>query len=163
MPTFRFEAARANGRMESGNIEADSPRAARAALRTRGLIPVTLESMAATGTAEQKAAGRRLRESELALVTRQLASLLAAGLPLDVALATLVEQSENEAQSEIFRAVRGDITSGHRLAEALSRHPRAFTAVYCATVAAGNRPAILAWCWNGSPSTSKTSRHCVPS
>jgi general secretion pathway protein F len=139
MPTFRFEAARDNGRMESGDIEADSPRAARAALRTRGLIPVTLESLAATGTAEQKAAGRRLSESELALATRQLASLLAAGLPLDVALATLVEQSENEAQSEIFRAVRGDITSGHRLAEALSRHPRAFTPVYCATVAAGEQ------------------------
>ena len=139
MPTYRFEAARDSGKLESGDIEADSARAARSALRAKGLVPVSLEPLEGMRTAEEKISGRRLRESELALATRQLASLLSAGLPLDVALATLIEQSENDAQREIFRAVRGDISAGHRLAEALSRHPRAFTPVYCATVSAGEQ------------------------
>lgn len=138
MPTFRYEAAREDGRAEKGELEAESARAARADLRARGLLPIALQPVggAATGGA---ASSYRLSTADLALATRQLASLINAGLPLDTALAALVEQSDGEAQREVFRAVRADVTAGHRLVDGLARHPRAFPPVYCATVAAGEQ------------------------
>ncbi len=139
MPTFRFEAVRDSGRVERGELDADSARGARSALRARGLLPIALEPLA--GDKPQTAAGsrRRLNEAELAFATRQLASLLTAGLPLDVALATLIDQAENDSQREVFRMVRADVKAGHRFAEALASHPKAFPPVYCSTVAAGEQ------------------------
>jgi general secretion pathway protein F len=138
MPTFRYEAAQGDAQVETGELEADSPRAARAALRARGLVAISVEAVGQR--AESKAASRgRLSTSDLALATRQLATLINAGLPLDMALSTLVEQTDSEAQREVFRAVRADVTSGHRLADALARHPKVFPQVYCATVAAGEQ------------------------
>lgn len=139
MATYRFEAARESGSVEKGEIDADNPRSARSQLRARGLVPI---SIAAQGDAPAKSGDvsrYRMRQAELALVTRQLASLLTAGLQLDVALATLVQQCEDEAQRDVFRAVRADVLAGHRFATALERHPRVFPRVYCATVAAGEQ------------------------
>ncbi len=139
MGTYRYEAVDDDARVETGEVEADSARSARAALRARGLVPISVEP---SRLAAQPAAGttpHRLGTPELALATRQLASLVGAGLPLDLALATLVEQSDSATQQEVFRAVRTDIVSGHRLADALARHPRTFSQLYCATVAAGEQ------------------------
>jgi len=137
--TYRFEAARESGSVEKGEIDADNPRSARSQLRARGLVPI---SIAVQGDVEAKSGDvsrYRMRQAELALVTRQLASLLTAGLQLDVALATLVQQCEDEAQRDVFRAVRADVLAGHRFATALERHPRVFPRVYCATVSAGEQ------------------------
>lgn len=139
MATYRFEAARESGSVEKGEIDADNPRSARSQLRARGLVPI---SIAVQGDVEAKSGDvsrYRMRQAELALVTRQLASLLTAGLQLDVALATLVQQCEDEAQRDVFRAVRADVLAGHRFATALERHPRVFPRVYCATVSAGEQ------------------------
>lgn len=139
MPAFRFEAAHDSGRIETGELEADSPRAARAALRGRGLVAIHVEPVSAPAGAAIASRGPRIREAALALSTRQLASLVGAGLPLDVALATLAEQVDDAPQREVFRTVRSDVLAGHRLADALARHPRVFPRVYCATVAAGEQ------------------------
>lgn len=139
MTTFRFEAAHEDARLETGELEADSARAARAALRARGLVPISVQALSATHAGRTRSASRRLGASDLALATRQLASLLTAGLPLDVALATLVEQADGDAQRAIYRAVRADVTGGHRFADALARHPKVFPPMYCATVAAGEQ------------------------
>ncbi|HWQ37238.1 MAG TPA: type II secretion system inner membrane protein GspF [Burkholderiales bacterium] len=139
MATFRYEAARANARIESGELEADSARAARTALRARGLLPISVEPAGSTGAKSREVSRNRLPPAELALATRQLASLISAGLPLDLALSTLAEQADSEAQREVFRTVRSDVASGYRLADALARHPRVFPQVYCATVAAGEQ------------------------
>ena len=139
MATYRFEAARQTGAVERGEIDADSPRAARSQLRARGLVPISVAPQGEIESVPGAASRYRMREAELALVTRQLASLLSAGLQLDVALATLIQQAEDEAQREIFRAVRADVLAGHRFAAALERHPRVFPRVYCATVAAGEQ------------------------
>ncbi|UCH49316.1 MAG: type II secretion system inner membrane protein GspF [Betaproteobacteria bacterium] len=139
MATYRFEAARQTGAVEKGEIDADSPRSARSQLRARGLVPI---SLVVQGDVELTAGGGsryRMREAELALVTRQLASLMNAGLQLDVALATLIQQAEDDAQRDIFQTVRADVLAGHRFAAALERHPRVFPRVYCATVAAGEQ------------------------
>lgn len=142
MPSFRFEAADPAGRIEQGLIEADSARAARTTLRARGLVPLSVDDVAQrTATGWQR---RRFSESELALATRQFASLLAARLPLANALAATVEGAENPAVREVFAAVRSDVVAGHRLADALAQFPREFSEVYRATVAAGEESGDLA-------------------
>jgi general secretion pathway protein F len=142
MPSFRFEAADEAGRIEQGLIEADSARAARTSLRARGLIPLAIDDVARRSTTGWQR--RRFSESELALATRQLASLLAARLPLANALAATVEGAENPAVREVFAAVRSDVVAGHRLADALAQFPREFSEVYRATVAAGEETGDLA-------------------
>jgi general secretion pathway protein F len=139
MPTFRFEAAHDDARLEKGELEADSARAARTALRSRGLLPISVEALDAKQDGRLTARIGRIGASDLAVATRQLASLLTAGLPLDVALATLVDQSDTDAQRNVFRAVRADVMAGHRFAEALARHPKVFPPVFVATVAAGEQ------------------------
>jgi general secretion pathway protein F len=146
MGSFRFEATDQEGRIENGLIEADSPRAARSSLRARGLVPLAVESLAAEAPAPgtRLLARRRFPEAELALATRQLASLLAARLPLAQALGATVEQAEQRAIREVFSAVRSEVIAGHRLAEALGQFPREFPEVYRATVAAGEESGELA-------------------
>jgi general secretion pathway protein F len=102
-------------------------------------VPISVEALGQSDAQIGVGSRYRMREADLALATRQLASLLTAGLQLDVALSTLVEQAEETAHREIFRAVRADVLSGHRFAEALESHPGVFPRVYCATVAAGEQ------------------------
>jgi general secretion pathway protein F len=143
MPSFRFEAADSAGRIEKGLVEADSAPAARAALRARGLVPLGVDALA-TGGKKSALRRRRFSEAELALATRQLSSLLAAGLPVAQALGAAIEQAENRAVREVFAAVRSDVFAGHRLAEALAQFPREFPDVYRASVAAGEDSGELA-------------------
>lgn len=142
MASFRFEAADALGRIEKGLIEADSPRAARGSLRTRGLVPLSVDAVA-TGGPSRPSRFRRFPEAELALATRQLASLLAARLPLAMALSATIEGTEHRAVREVLSAVRSEVVAGHRLADALGQFPREFPEVYRATVAAGEESGDL--------------------
>jgi general secretion pathway protein F len=140
MPSFRFEAADSAGRIEKGLVEADSAQAARAALRARGLVPLEV----GTTQAKRVHIRRRFSEAELALATRQLASLLEAGLPVAQALGAAIEQAENRPVRDVLAAVRSDVFAGHRLAEALAQFPREFPDVYRASVAAGEDSGQLA-------------------
>ena len=145
MTTFRFEAVHDDGRPETGEIDADSARAARTVLRGRGLVPVTVAATTGADREPGRARSRAtLREAELALATRELASLLGAGLPIDAALAALTEQATDEPRLAVFREVRADVLAGFRLADALARHPRSFPPIYCATVAAGEQAGSFA-------------------
>ena len=144
MSSFRFEASDAMGRIEKGLVEADSATAARAALRARGLIPLSVDDLTASAKPKAARMRRRFSDAELALVTRQLASFLAAGLPVAQALGATIDQADEPAVREIFAAVRSDVFGGHRLAEALAQFPREFPAVYRATVAAGEDSGELA-------------------
>jgi general secretion pathway protein F len=141
MASFRFEAADSAGRIEKGLVEADSAIAARAALRARGLVPLDVDALVGKKRVLQR---RRFSEAELALATRQLASLLTAGLPIAQALGAAIEQAEDRAVREVFAAVRSDVFAGHRLAEALGQFPREFPDVYRASVAAGEDSGQLA-------------------
>src|SRR5471032_101897 len=90
MPAFRYEVVDAGGATKKGVLNADSARSARAELRTQGLVPLKVDAIAAqldaAGVAKSRGFGERLSTTELALFTRQLASLLEAGLPLEQAL-----------------------------------------------------------------------------
>jgi general secretion pathway protein F len=145
MAAFRFEAASATGRVESGLLEADSARAARSILRERGLAPLVVEAVAvAVDQATTSRWAGRLSQADLALVTRQLAGLLSARLPLEQALNAVIEQAENQRVRDRFAAVRSEVVAGHGIASALGRFPRDFPEVYRALVAAGEQSGDLA-------------------
>lgn len=145
MPAFRFEAATAGGRIETGVLDADSARHARSLLRERGLAPLEVSALAAeSGKPRQQIVGARLSTAELAIVTRQMASLLSAGLPLERSLDVMIEQAERRLVRERFAAVRAEVIGGQSFASALARYPRDFPEVYRALVAAGEQSGDLA-------------------
>jgi general secretion pathway protein F len=145
MAAFRYAVVDASGKEQSGVLEADSARVARQLLRTRGLIPLTVEPVVSEA---QKAAltlsiGRSLSQTELAVITRQLASLMGAQLPVADALTVMVEQSEKQSVRELMAAIRTDVLGGTSLSKALARHPRQFPDIYRALIAAGEESGKL--------------------
>jgi general secretion pathway protein F len=145
MAAFRFAAADNAGKEQAGVLEADSARAARQALRARGLVPLTVEPVVseAQRTGLTISIGRRLSQTELAVITRQLASLLGAALPVADALTVMVEQSEKQSVRELMAAIRTDVLGGASLSKALARHPRQFPDIYRALIAAGEESGKL--------------------
>ncbi|BBE08218.1 general secretion pathway protein F [Mycoavidus cysteinexigens] len=146
MPAFRFEAIDSSGKTRRGVLEADSARAARSQLRVQALTPLVVEAagnqMRDTRHA-RLAFGRRLSQREQAIFTRQLASLLTAGLPLDEILSVLAEQAERDYVRELVAAIRAEILGGQSLAGALSVHQQDFPEIYRALVSAGEQTGKL--------------------
>ncbi|MBN3818739.1 type II secretion system inner membrane protein GspF [Paraburkholderia sp. Se-20369] len=146
MSAFRYEAIDQAGKTRKGVLEADSARAGRNQLRTQGLTPLVVELAASRlhGERSQRLAlGRKLSQREQAILTRQLASLLIAGLPLDESLSVLSEQAEREYVRELMASIRAEVVGGHTFANALTQHPRDFPEIYRALVAAGEHTGKL--------------------
>jgi general secretion pathway protein F len=145
MAAYRYAAADASGKETTGVLEADSARAARQLLRGRGLVPLTVEPVVSEAQKQALALslGRRLSQTELAVITRQLASLLGAALPVADALTVMVEQSEKQSVRELMAAIRTDVLGGSSLSKALARHPRQFPDIYRALIAAGEESGKL--------------------
>lgn len=145
MAAFRYAAVDSSGKELSGLLEADSARLARQVLRGRGLVPLSVEPVVseAQRSSVTLALGRRLSQTELAVITRQLASLLGAQLPVADALNVMVEQSEKQQVRELMAAIRTDVLSGTSLSKALARHPRQFPDIYRALIAAGEESGKL--------------------
>lgn len=145
MAGFRYEAIAANGRIQRGVLESDSPRQARATLRDQGLTPVEVESIQAATDRSPRRRGWRnpLRGVNLAIATRQLATLLGASLTVEQTLNALIEQAETEPQRQLFAGVRGDVLAGQSLARALGNQSRVFPELYRTLVDAGERSGKL--------------------
>jgi general secretion pathway protein F len=148
MAAFRYEAVDAAGATRKGVVNADSARAARADLRTQGLLPLTVDAIAAqldaAGVKKSHAFGEKLSTSELALFTRQLASLLEAGLPLEQAFSALLEQAERPYMRDLIASIRAEVMGGAAFSDVLARHPRDFAEIYRALVASGEQIGHLA-------------------
>ena len=148
MPAFRYEAVDAAGAASKGVLHADSPRAARSDLRARGLVPLAVDAIAdqldAAGKLRARRFGDKLSTVELALFTRQLASLLEANLPLEQAFTALMEQAERVYLRDLIASIRGEVMGGSSLSDALARHPRDFADIYRALVASGEQIGQLA-------------------
>ena len=149
MSGYKYEALARDGKVRRGVLESDSPRQARARLREQGLLPVEVDAIAQHEAAGSPATARRARRrrlgaAALALLTRQLATLLGAGLTIEQALNALIDQAERDTERQILAAVRGDVLAGQPLARALGRHPAAFPEVYVTLVDAGERSGRLA-------------------
>src|SRR6202171_2787619 len=146
MPAFRFEAIDAAGKAQKGVLDEDSARGARGQLRSKGLTPLVVEPAATRTRGERSqrlSLGRKLSQREQAILTRQLASLLIAGLPLDEALAVLTDQAERDYIRELMASIRAEVLGGHSLANALQQHPKDFPEIYRALVAAGEHTGKL--------------------
>jgi general secretion pathway protein F len=146
MAGFRYEAIATNGRVQKGVVESDSPRQARAWLREQGLTPVTVEPIQQKEekTARQGLKLRRgLNTTQLAIMTRQLATLLGAGLTVEQTLNALIEQAESEHERQIVASIRSDVLAGQPLARALANQRNVFPEVYRTLVDAGERSGKL--------------------
>ena len=146
MPAYEYRALNTRGREEKGLIEGDSPRQARQMLRDRGLSPLTVEAVAEGSTAPAsvfRTRGGSISSTELSLFTRQLATLLASGLPLDEALTAVAQQSESKRVQRIALGVRSGVLEGSTLAASLNQFPNAFPPLFRATVEAGEQSGKL--------------------
>lgn len=147
MALFYYQALERNGRKTKGMIEADSARHARQLLRGKELIPVHIEARlnASTGGMLQRRrhAHRRVAAADLALFTRQLATLVQAAMPLETCLQAVSEQSEKLHVKSLGMALRSRIQEGYTLSDSLREHPRVFDSLFCSMVAAGEKSGHL--------------------
>ena len=142
MAAFEYQALNERGREEKGVLEADSVRQVRQLLRDKGLTPLDVKP---TRRAEKQAGPALLQNlfkptlsiSERALVTRQLATLIGASLPVEEALLAVSRQSEKSSLQSMMLTVRGKVMEGYSLANSLAEYPKAFPSLHRATVAAG--------------------------
>lgn len=145
MSAFQYNALNSKGIAQKGIIEADSIKHARQLLREQGLTVLDVQLAHQKMTQFKiKAFGKpAVNVKELALMTRQLATLLAAGLPIPEVLSAVAEQTEKTRTKGLILAVRSKVLEGHSLASALRDYPQAFSELYCSTVAAGEKSGHL--------------------
>jgi general secretion pathway protein F len=137
VPAFHYQALSAGNRTEKGVLQADTARAARAALRERGLTPLNVALVEANS-----GHGTRLSGTALVLFTRQLATLFGAGLPLDEVLAATADGADG-AMRTLTLSLRARVMEGSSLAQALAEFPATFPPLYRASVAAGEQAGRL--------------------
>jgi general secretion pathway protein F len=144
MPAFEYKALDARGKQKHGVLEADAPRAVRQQLRNRGLTPLAVEPAVEqqTRTSALRKAGS-ISSADLALVTRQLATLIQSAIPVEQALSAAAQQTEKPRIRSMLIAVRAKVMEGYALADSLALFPRAFPRLYRSTVAAGERAGHL--------------------
>lgn len=141
MGAYQYQALTKSGSSKKGVIEADSERQARQLLRDSGLIPMEVRTMT-----RQKSSLRRkdkISTQDLSLFTRQLATLLRAGIPVEESLRGVGEQTEKAKVRELIIGVRTKVLEGYSLAQALGEFPNAFPELYRATVGAGEQTGRL--------------------
>ncbi|WIX02723.1 GspF family T2SS innner membrane protein variant XcpS [Pseudomonas sp. AR5] len=145
MAAFEYLALDPRGRQQKGLIEADSPRQARQLLRDKQWAPLEVKPARARedNTRPGLSFGRGLSARDLALLTRQLATLVQAALPIEEALRATAAQSSSAKIKSMLLAVRARVMEGHSLAAALREYPSAFPELYRATVAAGEHAGHL--------------------
>jgi len=147
MGAFEYAALDKGGKERKGVLEGDSPRAIRQQLRAQGLIPLSVDEVAQKESAQKKGFSFRLRRgisaTDLALLTRQLATLSRSGLPLDEATSTVARQSEKPRLKSLMLGVRARVMEGHTLADGFGKFPHVFPELYRATVAAGEQSGHL--------------------
>lgn len=149
MGAFEFAALDKSGKEKKGVLEGDSPRAIRQQLREQGLIPLSVdevaqrESKSGSGKSFNFSIRRGISATDLALLTRQLATLVRSGLPLDEATSTVARQSEKPRLKSLMLGVRARVMEGHSLADGLGKFPHVFPELYRATVSAGEQSGHL--------------------
>jgi general secretion pathway protein F len=145
MPAYSFEALQNDGTLRKGVVEADSAKAARSQLRAQSLVPMTVQALTPDSTVKksiwQLEIGSRkcFSAQELAVWTRQLASLVGSGLPLERALTALSDEAESEKQAHLIASLRAEVNAGLGLAKAMGQHPTEFSSLYTAVISAGEQ------------------------
>lgn len=147
MPAFEYKALDAKGKQLKGVIEADTARHARSQLRDQRLMPLDILPVTEK-EAKAKSSGfalfkRGISVAELALITRQIATLVAAGLPIEESLKAVGQQCEKDRLASMIMAVRSRVVEGYSLADSLAEFPHIFDDLYRAMVASGEKSGHL--------------------
>ena len=145
MGAYEFVALDKSGKESKGLIEGDTPKHVRQMLRERNMFPVRVTEVAQREAKRQTTFSLRrgLSPGELALITRQMASLSQSGLPLEEVLLAVSQQNDQPRTKSILLGVRSRVMEGHTLADGLGDFPQAFPELYRATVAAGEQSGHL--------------------
>jgi general secretion pathway protein F len=141
---FEYTAVDNSGRQQKGVLEGDTARQVRQLLRERGLLPMEVSEVVERDSTGISFSFRRgISAADLALTTRQLATLVRSGMPLEEALLAVGQQAEKPRLKSILLGVRSRVMEGHSLADGLGEFPHAFPEIYRATVAAGEQSGHL--------------------
>jgi len=145
MGAFEYTAVDSRGKEKKGVIEGDTAKRVRQQLRERDLLPLAVTEIAEKEASRQQSftIRRTLGAGDLALITRQIATLVHSSMPIEEALTAVGEQSENPRIKSIIMGVRAKVMEGHTLADGLGDFPKAFPTLYRATVAAGEQSGHL--------------------
>ncbi|WP_409440369.1 type II secretion system inner membrane protein GspF [Psychromonas sp. GE-S-Ul-11] len=144
MATFSYKAIDAKGKQKKGTQEADSARILRQQLRNAGMMPLEVEAVAA----KRKKAGKsfiqtKINTTDLALITRQLSTLVASSIPIEESLQAVADQCDKPKIKDMISAVRGGVIEGYSLADSMRNYPMIFDNLFCAMVAAGEKSGHL--------------------
>lgn len=152
MPVFEYRALDRRGRKKTGIIDGESLVFARTKLREKGIYPTTMVEVGSEGSgggsgSDSSLAGRflfgRISNGELAMVTRQLATLLSAGFPLISAVSSLVVQTRSKPLKKVLSKIKGSIEEGKSFAESLAMYPSLFSSIYVNMIRAGESSGTL--------------------
>lgn len=148
MPVYEFTALDSSGKKTRGILDADSQTAARQKIRAQGNYPVEIKETAARKKTQKAATlsfhiGKKITAQEIHVSTRQLATLLEAGIPLIQALDGLVEQTNNRYLKKTIAQIKDAVNEGNSLTAALEEHPRLFSKIYINMVRAGEASGSL--------------------
>jgi len=143
MATYAYKALDLQGAPSKGEIDGDDKQAVAANLRAKGLIVLDIEEQIPKSAGDLLARWKKVKASELTIMTRQLSTMVSSGMSLLRALYVLEDQAESEKLKETLVAVRKDVEAGISLSDALAKHPKVFNELYTAMVAAGETGGIL--------------------
>jgi type IV pilus assembly protein PilC len=143
MATFAFKAIDLQGVAQRGELEAEDKQSVTAQLRSKGLIVLDVEERKPTDVGDILGRFRRVKPQELTIMTRQLSTMISAGMSLLRAFYVLEDQAENEKLREALIQIRKDVEAGISLSDALARHDSIFSELYVSMVRAGETGGIL--------------------
>ena len=148
MPSFHYQALDATGRQTKGLMEGDGVQHVRQKLRSQGLVPLEIrdsvkKAASANSSLTASFGSPKMSAAELALFTRQLATLLESGMPLAESFQILARQERKARIVGIITEVRSSVIAGHGLADSMKEFPKAFPELYRATIAAGEHAGRL--------------------
>ncbi|MBL8513141.1 MAG: type II secretion system F family protein, partial [Betaproteobacteria bacterium] len=137
MPAYKYTAYDLAGKEQKGVLEADSPRLARGSLREQGLFPLEVVEIEAEKSGRATASRFKLGTTDLARLTRQMSTLIGAGLTVEQTFNALVEQAETEPERQMLARIRGSVLEGQTLGGALAAYKVTFSDLYRTLVEAG--------------------------
>src|SRR6266850_4057342 len=143
MANFTYQARDASGKPIGGDIEASDQQGAAASLMDRGLMVISLRAAVGRKGGKKRHQGK-VKSQDLVVFTRQLATMMDAGLPLVQSLSALEEQSDSQTFKPVLRHTMEQVEQGHAFSEALADHPKVFTKLYVSMVEAGETGGLLA-------------------
>lgn len=146
MAAFSYKAIDKNGKNKSGVIEADNAKQVRQLLREQGLMPLSMEQVAAAEKRQKTGFtlfSTSISAADLSLLTRQIATLVESSLPIEEALHAVAEQCDKPRHRNMMMAVRSKVTEGHTLADSMAEFPHVFDTLFRAMVAAGEKSGHL--------------------